>query len=68
MADQNHVAGGSSGGQGSTGGDRPNQDPAQDATVPTQADAGAEESGAGYGNNAGAQGEELGTTAEAHPS
>jgi hypothetical protein len=59
MADQNHVTGGESGGQGNAP-DRPNQDPA----VPTQSDSGAQESGAGYGNNAGVQGETIDDTAE----
>lgn len=69
MADANHVAGGGgSGGQGDIASDRPNQDPTQDAAVPTQADSGDQESGAGYGNNAGVQGEDSGSTAEAHPS
>ena len=63
MADENHV----SGGQGAAS-DRNSQDPAQDAAVPTQADAGDEVSGGGYGNNAGAQGGEADTTSEAHPS
>jgi hypothetical protein len=65
MADQDHlVGGGGSGGQGDSGGDRPNKDPA----VPPQADSGDQESGGGYGNNAGVQGEEIGTTAEGQPS
>ncbi|SEM59168.1 hypothetical protein SAMN05192583_0751 [Sphingomonas gellani] len=59
MADQNHVAGGASGGQGDQT-DRQNQDPA----VPAQSPSGDQDSGAGYGNNAGVQGEELADTEE----
>ena len=62
MADQNHVTGtGGSGGQGNVADERVNQDPA----VPTQSDSGEQESGAGYGNNAGVQGETIADTDEA---
>ncbi len=62
MADQNHVAGGGgSGGQGDFGETRDNQDPA----ASTQGGGGEQESGAGYGNNAGVQGETADETDEA---